>query len=463
LGLAWLITLAAAFVTGVNVHGQRLWRVYQRQALARGDRLDVASLAPRAVPEEQNFAMTPLLAPLFEYQVQRGLGGVWRNSNAVNRLAHLNIAGGTHYPGTGSWRAGELADLSAWQAHYRKLPDFPSTPQPQSPGADVLLALSKFEAQIAELRLASERPQARFPLHYEEGMFMLYPHFPAVLNLLRVAQLRALAELAEGQEDAALADARLALRLAESLRDEPLLVAQLKRAAFLELALQPLWEGLARHRWSDNHLRQWEQDLAKVDLLEGLEQAVHYERNWAVGHSLPGHPWVFGGYIKGNQAIMGQILEERLLPIVRAREHRVDVGRIRSDLTRPGSQPRLTLYFGRHLAALLMPAVARGAISLSARQTAVDQARIACALERYRLRHQQLPDTLEVLQPEFIERLPHDLVTGQPMRYRRYEAGGFTLYSVGLNAVDDGGQPAWRSGPIKNPDFERGDWAWSQP
>lgn len=483
LGLATFITLWAAFVTYVNVHGQRAWRAYQKQVKARGDRLDVLSLVPTPVPDDQNFAMTPLLAPLFDYRIEPGKGGVWRDSNAVTRLTTLNVFGGGTHPGLGSWRAGEMTDLAAWQAHYRQLTDFPKRPQPQSPGADVLLALSKFEAAVAELRTASQRPQARFALHYEEGMLMLWPHILALRNLQQLVLLRAVAELAEGQTDAALVDTRLALRLAESMKDEPLLVLQLKRAALLDAALQPLWEGLMHHQWSVTHLQQFEQDLAQVDLLRGLEQAIRCERNWALCHAdlpaqnvraaqsergqftLPEHSnrGVFRGYFNGNKTIMGQVLDERLRPIVNAQEHRLDPGHIRQALTMPKSEFRLTIYYGRHLAALLMPAVAKGAISLSARQAAVDQARVACALERYRLRHRTLPEAIEVLAPEFLEGLPHDLVTGQPMKYRRGSAGGFTLYSVGINEQDDGGKPAWKGDAVKGPDLERGDWVWNEP
>ena len=46
---------------------------------------------------------------------------------------------------------------------------FPVPAQPQSPAADVLLALSIFNPALEELRQASLRPQARMPLNYEKG------------------------------------------------------------------------------------------------------------------------------------------------------------------------------------------------------------------------------------------------------------------------------------------------------
>ncbi len=92
-------------------------------------------------------------------------------------------------------------------------------------------------------------------------------------------------------------------------------------------------------------------------------------------------------------------------------------------------------------------------------QTQVNEAQIACALERYHLANGQYPDTLDALMPQFMETIPHDIIGGQPLRYRRTDDGKFLLYSVGWNETDDGGQesPSVKSRSI---DFTKGDWVW---
>lgn len=72
-------------------------------------------------------------------------------------------------------------------------------------------------------------------------------------------------------------------------------------------------------------------------------------------------------------------------------------------------------------------------------QTQVDLARVAIALERYQLAHGNYPETLEALVPQFITKLPHDVINGQPLKYRRTNDGSFILYSIGWNEKDDGG------------------------
>ena len=60
------------------------------------------------------------------------------------------------------------------------------------------------------------------------------------------------------------------------------------------------------------------------------------------------------------------------------------------------------------------------------------------ACERYRLRHERLPQSLAELVPDFVEALPIDPFTGEPLFFVTTEVG-ITVYSIGSNLVDDGG------------------------
>jgi len=74
----------------------------------------------------------------------------------------------------------------------------------------VLLALSKYDPAIEELRQASELPASRFPLEYdkEDPTGILLPHLAALKRCSQVLQLRAIAELQNGQSDKALMNRR---------------------------------------------------------------------------------------------------------------------------------------------------------------------------------------------------------------------------------------------------------------
>jgi hypothetical protein len=111
------------------------------------------------------------------------------------------------------------------------------------------------------------------------------------------------------------------------------------------------------------------------------------------------------------------------------------------------------------LAAIAIPNITKATQVLAYNQTMINEAQIACALERYRLAHGEYPGTLDALAPQFIEKIPHDLIGGQPLIYRPTADGKFLLYSIGWNETDDGGEPSppVKVGPI---DYTQGDWVW---
>ena len=113
------------------------------------------------------------------------------------------------------------------------------------------------------------------------------------------------------------------------------------------------------------------------------------------------------------------------------------------------------LYFAR----LLLPATSRTAQKAASAQTAVDCALLACALERYRREHGQFPESLAALEPRFFEKLPHDIINGEPLKYHRPETGQYILYSVGWNEVDDGGAVGVAK-PGEENSIAQGDWVW---
>jgi type II secretory pathway pseudopilin PulG len=104
------------------------------------------------------------------------------------------------------------------------------------------------------------------------------------------------------------------------------------------------------------------------------------------------------------------------------------------------------------LAAMALPNFMKAVQTLARNQTLANEAFLACGLERYRLAHGQYPETLEALVPQFAEKVPHDIVGGQPLRYSRTADGRFELYSLGWNGKDDGGAPGKTTA--------EGDWVW---
>jgi hypothetical protein len=88
-------------------------------------------------------------------------------------------------------------------------------------------------------------------------------------------------------------------------------------------------------------------------------------------------------------------------------------------------------------------------------------ARVACALERYRIAHGEYPESLDTLLPRLIETVPHDVISWQPLKYHRTDNGEFALYSVGWNGTDDEGAVLLKKSPKGYIDYDKGDWVWA--
>jgi len=167
-------------------------------------------------------------------------------------------------------------------------------------------------------------------------------------------------------------------------------------------------------------------------------------------------------YFDQNELAFAQMSQQWLLPLVDTNSRIVSPSALQRANDAVHAE-REHDYFPAYKAQALMvfPAISGTLRKLAAIQVSVDLARVACALERYRLAHGDYPETLGELSPQFIAKVPHDIINGQPLHYHRTEGGQFVLYSVGWNETDDGGQVVLtKNGSV---DREKGDWIWQYP
>jgi hypothetical protein len=69
----------------------------------------------------------------------------------------------------------------------------------------------------------------------------------------------------------------------------------------------------------------------------------------------------------------------------------------------------------------------------------IQSAETILAIERYRLKYGSLPASLEALVPEFLETVYLDPFDGKPLRYVLRDTGGYTVYCIGEDGIDNGG------------------------
>ena len=78
-------------------------------------------------------------------------------------------------------------------------------------------------------------------------------------------------------------------------------------------------------------------------------------------------------------------------------------------------------------ARLIMAVLGDSVTKFAYGQASVDLARMAIALERYQMAHGELPESLDALAPRFVAKVPHDVIGGQPLKYRRERDGLYVL------------------------------------
>jgi len=183
-------------------------------------------------------------------------------------------------------------------------------------------------------------------------------------------------------------------------------------------------------------------------LLDGSKQ----QGDTSISDSLRIYP---SGYLYQNKIRMNHLYDEltaRIDPAARRFFPERQVPSSASNITR---QPQKFYYL---FFTITSGAVESVEIRFVQMATVTDQARLACALERFRIARGSFPQALSELTPDFLASLPAEIVNGEPYRYRRTGDGSFVLYSVGPDLRDDGG--------IIDPKVSASkqlDWVWSYP
>lgn len=523
-GLACFATLVALFYAEEDWRGKHDWEKYKLAEEAKGEKFDWQSVIPAPVPNDQNFAFSPVwiaeekytflntpkraeawygnriynddvskLIPLMPVSLSGLVGTNWW----VNPPKNLPVAPETTNP----WPMAVKLDLKPWQNYYRALQQsnsvaqIPVTAQPQTSAEDVLLALSKFDPVIEQLRADSVLPESRFPITYNDAdkASILLPHLAAVKRQSQVLQLRSLAELETGQTGQAFADIKLLFRLISAIHTEPFFISHLVRLAVLNITFQPLWQGLADHKWSEAQLVEFDRELTRLDFLADYESCVRservgiareieflqYQRNThkingllsdirdeddrrRLNHStlLPFYYLMApNGWFEQGKLRLNQFIIEHYVPVAMVDSQLVSVRENDQALALETTLSQHGNLIERILTPLLGNSVKRFALG----QTYVNLARVAIALERYRLTHGEYPESLDVLSQQFLSEIPHDIINGQPLKYRREADGQFILYSVGWNETDDGGVVVLNKSSELGVNLDQGDWVWRYP
>ena len=505
--LACLATLIALAYAEENWRGRHDWNKFKNEWVAKGETFDWHDFIPPPVPDDQNFAMTPFWEDVrYQWDLRKSgaqMSQMLTNTNLTDRLDRLRFSAYRFGPGApqpppsqGSWMDASNVDLKGWQAYYREpqkkiagdasihQPALPIPPQPGDSATDVLFALAGQNDLLQMFRAASQRPYSRFPINYEDAAGSLLPHLAKLKGTAQYLNLLVMAELGAGKTAQAVDDVNLMFYLNDSIKSEPYVISHLVRAAIFNINLNGIWQGMADRQWSEAQLKSFQDQLESDNMLADLQRAMKsecaflpvtvdkfaasrlaYLADLYEGSQLPRKLVLYVRYAPRGWFEQGMILFARqqleAAAVIDPKAQRVDfkqLAALQPDFDAFEQRTSLLSGFGSgyedqssaHVATVV--SIIRKAVRT---QTALNLGITACALERYWLENKSYPEKLDQLVPKFLGKLPHEIGSGEPFKYRRSEDGRFVLYSTGLDGNDSGG--FYRTGKDHH---LTGNWVW---
>jgi hypothetical protein len=466
--------------------GARAWAETKAKWEAKGETFDINRLAPPSVPDDQNLAALPLfkmepdpedrgtLAPL---ALRRALQWDWERSGL---------------PRGGNWEKGKLADTAKNRAIVAAA--FTATFKTAPSSRDSLAQFDALCPVISDLRAAaSARPYCCFEQSYRYEMpDNLYLNLiTAQVKVSQFLTADAVLALDAKRPDVALADIVANCKLMSGIGRQPLLVSGLVTIAMAAINFSAIYQGIVTHAWNDAQLADLQHQLAATDFLADYQRALRGEACLTISSfdrlkpnrtqlvselhppkTIPSPP--------ARQGYTPWIWPDGWIDLLKARAVNFDLraaglGDTQKRILSPEAVKRFIedieakrsskflFTVGSILSGEVVGPVNKAAQQFAIAQVRVDEARIACALERYRLAQGVYPPSLDAMGPHYIDELPHDVINGAPYRYQLRPDGTFLLYSVGWNQTDDGGNFAFKKDSPTVIDYENGDWVWPAP
>jgi len=492
--LLFAITLVLLLYAEEDWRGARAWAATKAKWEAKGESLDYyGKFIPPPIPNVENLAAVPL----FKMEADPRSGNTPQLLTLERAMRSGHFYTDPDLPSYARWQIGETNDPQKLQRAILTefTSSFKGTVPPQSP-------LDQFEALfpfLSELRAeAATRPYFRLELDYSfnppDGR-ALGPVTQS-LRLSKILTLDALLALNDHKSALAVDDLKVNFQIAAGVKHDPTLVAALVAIGMTNIGHAAIFNGLAHHQWSDADLAKIESLLNSIHflsdgqfafrseaaslvadieyyrhsplniygLLEGMDNnGTDRAPSWMVRFS---PPWASGWWDQSKSQMADSIL--RAVAALDPQNHRVypDVSRdLQSQLDQAKLRP-LAYAPWNIWATLAVGPINGGVKQFPIAQAWVDEARIVCGLERYRLARGVYPNSLDSLVPAYIDDIPHDIMSGEPYHYRLNTDGTFLLYSVGWNQTDDGGNASYQynnDAHQKAIDYDHGDWVWPTP
>jgi hypothetical protein len=357
----------------------------------------------------------------------------------------------TFKPGQGPYRWGEL-----------ELPRH-SVEMAEPLRREVEEAVQTSAAALEYAHRAAALPRCRYPVDLTEGPGSKLPHLAPLRGLVHLLEFEALVRARAGQRSEAAESVLASLAISRSLLAEPILASQFVSTGVEDSACRGLERTVSCGPLGDDQLSRLSQCLAD------LESTNRYARG------LAGERAMYAGVFVLAQTDPDKL--KRLFPEDRADEEEPSAGPLRvmgwrglglverelgfylgaveTNIVALSLEPPDSITASRRVSNALEKELLRpehwfsrmflqGPTGLAKKDAEgranLRTARTGLAIERWRLSHgNELPESLDVLVPQFLAAVPLDPFDGQPLRFKRLDRG-YVVYSIGRDGRDDGGK-----------------------
>ena len=370
---------------------------------------------------------------------------------------------------------------------------------------EVSLDLATNKQILEQLRVALAKPAFDFKLDHSRGFEMDLTHLSPVKSYCQWFGAVVQNSLRDGENQVALEELLAAIGIPKVLENDRIVISELVRVAITSINLGTTWEALRAGVWTDEQLARiqaaWENNTFGTNMVRSLrmERAdgdTYYERfnksndetykymfpTWL--QTLTGDDDADASHWWQSEFLRKQIYcrvwrfawlhqdEKFYLEGMQQLIEDHSTGAEKS--SRPGEEfwfglgkaPHQNIYdnwrFG--MSAQSLASLSRATVKSARAETTRSIVLCAIALKRYSLRHGQLAPSLDALVPEFLSSVPIDYMDGKPMKYRVNADGSFTLYSVGADGKDDGGDASMLPEKSNSRNlWDRKDFIWPAP
>jgi len=357
---------------------------------------------------------------------------------------------------------------------------------------DVFEAFTKQDALYKELAVGLDRPHAQWtPSWKTRGLprnpfNIAFPHLHTANRLNWGLALRCIAAIRAGDAPRAHESAQIITRLTDACLQEPNLTGLLVAAAGANDLADATWELCNAQYGTADDFRRLELALAAMDFRRAAIRAysgdlidhvaqIQFLRSAPDLHAEFGNPSTTpidlivhclpSGFLDASAATLADREFVYLVNPIRDHGWQAALASAREfETALQGTKPENLTHPSFIMSKITAPVTANAIRIAVYAQTLVNQAAIACALERFRIANGSYPNTLDPVTLADGKSLPMEVLSGRPMSYRTTANGNYALWSVGFSGRNHGGTRVLEEDDPGKTSFRSesytGDWVW---